>query len=208
MALLKATTRTGTGTRKTRALRAQGKIPGIIYGHGIAAAPVTLDGHEVVTALGHHERVLEIDLEGQTQSVLVKDVQYDYLGQDILHLDLTRVNLDERVEVTVSLTFRGEPAGAAEGGVLQVASNEVAIECPVRSIPEEIRVPVAELKLYDKLFARDLALPEGATLVDDPNMLIASVGMVHEVEEAAAEVAPAGPEVIGEKTEEEGAGEE
>jgi large subunit ribosomal protein L25 len=204
MALLKANTRTATGTRKARSLRAGGKIPGVIYGHGEATLAVTLDKHEVDLAIGHGERLLEIDIEGTMQNVLVKDVQYDHMGSDILHVDLTRVNLDELVEVTVPIVLRGTPAGAIEGGVLNQVVAQVSVEVQVRSIPDDIRTTVDHMKIGDKLFMKDLHLPEGAKLKDDPEMLIATVSFVAEEVVAATEEQVAAPEVIGAKKEEEG----
>ncbi len=110
MALLKATARTTRGTRKSRALRAKNQIPGIIYGHGKTPEPVTLDQHEVQLLVSHGERLLEIDIDGQKQNALVKEVQYDPMGNEVLHIDLARVDLDERVEVTVAVRLRGTPA--------------------------------------------------------------------------------------------------
>ncbi len=204
MAVLKASKREAFGTRKVKPLRAAGMIPGIVYGHNEPPLPITLSAHDVSVALAHGERLLELDVAGQVQNVLVKEVQYDPMGQEILHMDLTRVDLDERVEVTVPIVLRGTPAGAADGGVLHQVSAEVTVECTVRAIPEEIRMSVAEMKIDDVLYMRDLPLTEGAVLVDDGETLVATVSVVKEEVEAPAplEAAPAEPEVIGEKKEE------
>ncbi len=205
MALLKVTKRTEVGSRKVRPLRKQGLIPGVIYGHGEEVLSVTLNEHDVDLAIHHGERLLELDLEGKKENVLIKDVQYDTFGQHVLHVDLTRVSLDERVEVTIPIVLRGTPAGAVEGGVLQQAHNEIHIECLVTAIPEDIKVSVNELNINDSIHASDVELPQGAKLLDDPEMLICSVSVIaeeipaEEVEEEAA----AEPEVIGEKKEEE-----
>ena len=205
MAMLKAEKRSELGTRKIRKLRATGKIPAIIYGHGKDNVPITLNEHEVALAILHGERLLEVDIAGTKENVLIKDVQYDTFGQDVLHLDLTRVSLDERVEVTVRVVLRGTPAGAADGGMLQQVVSDVNIECLVTAIPEEIRASVTEMDIGDTIVASDLPLPEGAKLLDEPDTLICSVIVVAEAEEAPAEEAEEAvttePEVIGEKTE-------
>ena len=205
MAVLKASKREAFGTRKVKPLRAAGMIPGIVYGHGEPPLPITLSRHDVGVVLAHGERLLELDVSGQVQNVLVKEVQYDPMGQEILHVDLARVDLDERVEVTVPVVLRGTPVGAADGGVLHQVSAQATIECTVRAIPEDIRVSVAEMKIDDVLQMKDLPLPEGAVLVGDGETIVATVSVVKEEVEAPApaEVAPAGPEVIGEKKEEE-----
>jgi large subunit ribosomal protein L25 len=207
MATFKATTRGELGSRPVRLLRKKGMVPGVIYGHGKPTVPVTLDQHDVDRAIHHGERVLELELEGDTVNCLIKDVQWDTFGQELLHVDLTRVNLDERVEVAVPVILRGTPAGASEGGVLQQVASEVNIECTVRSIPEEIRVLVTGLKLGDALHARDIELPEGAKLLDEPEAMVCTVSVIEEAPEPEEETESAEPEVIGGKPEEE-AGEE
>lgn len=206
MAVLKASTRDELGTRKARRLRESGKIPAIIYGHGEAAQAVALHEHEVQLAIVHGQRLLEIDLGGAKENVLIKEVQYDTLGQEILHVDLTRVSLDERVEVTVPIVLRGTPAGAAEGGVLQQSAAEVRIECLVTAIPEEVRASVNDMGIGDALHMSDLELPEGAALLVEPDTVVCTVIVIaEEVEEAPeAEAEAAEPEVLGEKKEEEG----
>jgi len=201
-------TRDAVGTRKVRGLRKKDLIPGIIYGHGQPNVPVSLSAHELGLAVRHGERLLELEIEGQTQNVLVKAVQYDAFQQEILHVDLARVGLDEMVTVTVPLLLRGTPAGAVEGGVLHQQAAEISVECRVRDIPEDVRVSVAEMKIGDMMHMRDIKLGEGLTLQGDPDQIVCAVTVVAEelaapvvVEEGAAE-----PEVIGEKArEEEGA---
>jgi len=208
MAVLKATLRDERGSRKARRMRAKGQVPGIIYGHGEEVVCVTLDDHDVNAALQHGERLLEIDLDGKTHNVLFKDVQYDAMGQHMLHVDLTRVNLDERVEVTVPIVLRGTPAGEADGGVLQQMAAEVTVECLVTAIPEDIRHQVEAMQVGDLVHTGDLTLPQGATLVGDAEAPVCSLVVVAQEEAAPAEEGEAAePEVIGEKPAEDEEGE-
>ena len=211
MAALKANIRSERGSRKARALRSQGLIPGVIYGHGEEVVAVTLGEHDIDLAIHHGQRLVQLDVDGKEENALIKDVQWDTFGQKVLHVDLTRVDLNERVEVTVPITLRGTPAGAVEGGVLQQNTMEVRIECMVRAIPEELRSFVGEMNVGDSLYLRDLELPEGATLVDGEATLVCSVSIIaEEAEEAPAEEVEEGaaqPEVIGEKTDEAAEGE-
>ena len=202
MAALKAETRSELGTRKARALRGQGMIPGVVYGHGKGNVAVSLNRHDIDLAVNHGQRLLELDLGGEQENVLVKDVQWDTFGQVILHVDLTRVDLHERVKVTVPIVLRGTPAGMADGGVLQQTASEVEIECMVQSIPEEIRAIINDLQVGDSLRMSDLSLPEGATLVGDSEARVCTVEVLAEEEEAPAAEEAAQPEVIGEKKEE------
>lgn len=201
MALLKATSRTTTGSHKAQALRAKAQIPAIIYGHGETPQAVTVDRLDIEKAIKHGERLMEVELEGKNQNVLIKEVQYDPMGSDVLHVDLARVNLDELVEVTVPVILRGTPAGATEGGVLQQNVSEVTIECQVRSIPDDIRVSIEQMKIGDKLYMKDLPLAAGSKLLEDLEAIVASVSIITEKEAAEGEEAAA-PEVIGEKKEE------
>ena len=203
MVVLKAAKRAGLGTHKTRVLRSQGVTPCIIYGHGLDPVAVSVDTHDLGVAIEHGERLLELEMSGQKENVLIKDVQYDPFGQSILHADLARVDLNERVKVTVPIVLTGTPAGATEGGVLQQTVAEARIECVVVAIPEDIRVRVNDLKVGDIVHMRDLQLPEGATLLEDPEMVVASVVVI--AEEVAAPAAPgeeaAEPEVLTAKVE-------
>jgi len=205
MAVLKASRRDEIGTRRVKPLRRRGLIPAVVYGHGEQPVAITLSQHDVGVAVAHGERLLEMELDGAMQNVLLKEVQYDPMGQEILHVDLTRVDLDETVKVTVPIVLRGTPVGQADGGVLHQINSQVTIECTVRSIPEDIRASVAEMKLDDVLYMKDLSLPEGAKLMDDGGAIVAIVSLVAEEKvaepEEVAAAAPAEPEVIGEKKE-------
>ncbi len=202
MALLQISERQELGTRQCRKLRERGLVPGIIYGHGEANLPVFVSAHDIELAIGHGEQLVETSLGGGNQNLLIKDVQHDYLGHDIIHVDFTRVSLDERVEVTVPVMLRGTPIGVeSEDGVLTQHVNEVTVECLVTAIPEDIRVPVAKLHVNDSLRVADLELPEGVRVIEDPETVVVSISMVAEEEEVPAEEAEAvaEPEVIGEE---------
>lgn len=206
MPTLKATKRTERGTRQARKLRAGGHIPAVMYGHGEATVEISLQQHDLELALIHGDRLLEIDLEGKAENVLITDVQYDAFGNDVLHVDLTRVNLDEIVEVTVPIQLIGTPEGIKEGGTLQQPLMELDIKVAVRNIPEQIEHVITGMQMEDRLYVRDLEMPEGAELVDDEQLeaMVASVTeMIEEEEEAPEEgLEAAEPEVIGAKPEE------
>ena len=209
--VLKAEKRQATGTRSARKVRAAGMIPMVIYGHKQEALAVQTSYHDLALELQHRHRLLTVELDGEQEQLLVKDVQYDHLYEKIMHVDLTHVNLDERVEMTVMVELRGTPAGAAEGGVLDQALAEVTLECPVTDIPERVRASVLHLQVGDSLVAGDLELPEGSKLVTDAAAVVAAVRVLAEEPEEEVvedEAATSEPEVIGEKQEEEGETEE
>ncbi len=198
------------GTRRCRQLREQGLVPGIIYGHGEENLCVSVPAHDIEGAISRGERLLKAELDRKQENLLIKAVQYDHLGNRVIHVDLTRVSLDERVEVTVPIVLRGTPAGVeSEDGVLRQHLNEMEIECLVTAIPEELRVQVTGLHVGDALRVADLELPDGVTVSEDGETVVASVAVMaeEEVPVEEAEEAVAEPEVIGEKAEEEPAAE-
>jgi large subunit ribosomal protein L25 len=192
--------RSELGSRANKRLRDKGFVPGVIYGHKEAVIPVTLPKRELSHHLARGAHVFELAIDGKREQVLVKDVQYDHLGAEVLHVDFARVSLDERVTVTVPLELKGTPKGEDDGGVLTQVISELEVECLVTEIPDVIRHNVSEMALDDVLHIRDLKLPQGVKVMQDEELIVATVKEV--LEAAPAEVAEAGagePEVIGRK---------
>ena len=195
--------RSALGSRANKRLRDTGKVPGVVYGHKEAVVPVTLPKKELVNHLNKGAHVFDLSLDGKAENVLVKEVQYDHLGIEVIHVDFARVSADERVEVTVPLELKGEPAGESDGGVLQQIVSELEIECLVTDIPSVIVHNVSEMKLDDVLHIKDIKLPAGVKAMQDEDLVVAQVKTIEE--EAPAEAAAEGaaePEVIGRKPEE------
>ncbi|HEX2973218.1 MAG TPA: 50S ribosomal protein L25 [Tepidisphaeraceae bacterium] len=205
---MEAKARSEKGSRANKRLRDAGFVPGVIYGHKQAVISVTLPGRDVKHHLAHGAHLFSLNLDGNTETVLVKDVQYDHLGSDVLHIDFSRVNLNERVKVTVPLELKGTPKGEADGGVLTQVIAELEVECLVTEIPELIRHNVAEMALNDVLHIKDIKAPEGVRILQDPELIAATVKEVLEVVAAAPAAeggaAAAEPEIIGRKAAEEG----
>jgi large subunit ribosomal protein L25 len=197
------------GSRANKRLRDSGFVPGVVYGHKEAVIPVTLPKKELATHIGHGAHLFDLALDGKSEKVLVKEVQFDHLGLEILHVDFARVSLDEKVELTVPLELKGTPKGEAEGGVLQQIINELEIECLVTDIPEIIRHNVADMEKDAVLHIRDLKLPPGVRVMQDADLIVATVKeIVEQAPAAVEEAATAEPEVIGRKpTDEEAAAE-
>lgn len=197
------------GTRANRRLRVAGLLPGVIYGHKEAVIPVSLPRKEVVNHLNHGAHLFDLSLDGKSEKVLVKEVQYDHLGLEVIHVDFARVSLDEKVTVTVPLELRGTPKGEADGGVLQQIISELEVECLVTEIPDAIRHNVSEMALNDVLHIKDLKLPQGVQVKQDEDLIVATVKEIVEAAPAvAAEEGAAEPELIGRKpAEDEAAGE-
>jgi large subunit ribosomal protein L25 len=158
-----------------------------------------LDTHDFTEALHHGQRLMDLKLGRKKETVLVKDIQYDHLGKNIIHADLMRVSATELVTVTVPIELKGIAKGTHEGGIVEVHTDHVEVECKVTDIPESIIVSIKELGIDEHIFARDVQLPQNVTLVTDPDTLLVSCGIVAAVkttEEVEAEE-PVAPEVIG-----------
>lgn len=195
--------RNSVGTRASRALRESGKLPVVIYGHGEAPESVALVFRDVEVALAHGARMLKVDIDGRSNQYLIKAVQYDHLNQTPIHLDLTRVDLDERVKVRVGIELRGVPKGVSDGGMLERHMADLEVECLAAQIPETLHPLVVELGLGDSLLVKDLELPPGVTAAVDGDERVATVRAVVVEEEEAADAAEEGegesaePERIG-----------
>ncbi len=213
-ASLKSEPRQAQGTRKARDLRKEGKLPVVIYGHGEAPESISLNQHDVEVALKHGARTLKVDLRGEAKPYLIKEVQYDHFAETPIHIDLARVDLNERVRVKVGIELRGVPKGVADGGVLDQSMGQIEIECLVTDIPDTLHPFVTHLALGESLLVKDLQLPPGVTAVAEPNERIATVRKILEAAPVAAvpaegeEAATAEPERIGRIKKEEEPGEE
>lgn len=196
-----------TGSRNMQRLRRSGKVPAVLYGHGQPSVNLAIGNDEVKAMVRHGARV--VDLEGAVaEKAFVSELQWDAFGREVLHIDLARVSLDERVTVEVTVELKGEAEGVKAGGVLDHVTHTVEVECPVVAIPSKVILRVFELKLDGHLNADKIELPEGVTLVTDAETVIVTCAKP----KAEAEVTGGGdgaePEVIGRKAGEEEAAEE
>ncbi|MHC4616659.1 MAG: 50S ribosomal protein L25 [Planctomycetota bacterium] len=201
--LLKVEKRDKTGSKSAARVREQGRIPAIVYGHKEEPLAVSLDAHDFVEGLHHGHRLVDLQIGRKREKTLIKDLQYDHLGKNIIHADLVRVDVKETVRVTVPLELKGTAQGTHEGGIVQEHSDHLEIECIVTDIPETIVVSVKDLNVGDTLHAADVELPESVKLVSDPATLLVTCSLVaaaKTAEEIEAEV-PLAPEVITEAAE-------
>jgi large subunit ribosomal protein L25 len=179
-----------------RRIRAAGRIPAVIYGHGTEPQHVSLPGHEVSLILRKANQVLELDISGKTQLALVKDVQKDPVHQVIEHLDLVIVRKGEKVTIDVPVHVEGE---SVAGTIAALDANTLSIEAEATHIPERITVDIEGAEEGTQIFAKDLALPEGSSLVSDPETLVINVTVpaavdLGETEAAEGEEAAEGAE--------------
>ncbi|MHC4156325.1 MAG: 50S ribosomal protein L25 [Planctomycetota bacterium] len=204
--VLKAEKRDQTGSKSATKVRKEGRIPAIVYGHKKEPVAISLNAHDFGESLHHGHRLLDVQIGRRREKTLIKDLQYDHLGKNVIHVDLMRVDVKEMVRVTVPIELKGTAAGTHEGGIVQEHADRLEVECKVTEIPETIVVSAKELNVGDTLHAGDIELPEGVKLLNDPSTVVATCSLVAAARttEEIEEEAPAAPEVIGEAKEAEG----
>ena len=181
-----------------RRLRAAGKIPAVIYGHGTDPVHVALPGHQVSLLIRRANAVLELELDGKQQLTLVKDVQKDPVHQIIEHIDLLVVKKGEKIQVEVPVVIVGE---SFAGTIANLDAQTIALEVEATHIPEHIEVDVEGLEDGTHITAADLKLPKGASLVADPEVLVVAISVPAATLAAEEEIAEADAEVAAEQAE-------
>jgi large subunit ribosomal protein L25 len=202
--LLKAEMREQTGSSHAAQVRKSGRIPAVVYGHKEKPVAISLDAHTLIEGLHHGHRLMDVQIGKKQEKMIVKDLQYDHLGRNIIHVDLMRVDVTETIRVAVPIELKGTAKGTHEGGVVQVHTNSIEVECMVTEIPKSIIVNVKDVGIGDTVHASDIEMPAGVKLASAPTMLIVTCSVIAEIkttEELEAEM-PVAPEVIGEVKEE------
>ncbi len=203
---LEANPRKPHGSSAARQLRRKGMVPGVLYGHKEATVSITLSTSVVEHAVRHGVHIVDVQLEGKTEKALIREIQWDHLGKELIHIDLGRVGADERVVVTIPVEIRGTAPGIAGGGVLDQPMHSIAVECPVVHVPDSVRVNVGTLQVGQAIHVRDLVFPPDIKAMADAEAVVVQViAKLVEAEAPAAPVADqAEPELIGRKPAEEG----
>lgn len=198
---LKAETRDRLGSKYAARLRKAGKLPVVIYGHGREVAHASVEASEIIEQIEDGAHLIELALDKGSETCLIKDIQFDYLGTTIIHLDLTRVDLDEEVTVEVPVHLKNDEnckALEVTGAILQHALTSIEVSCKANNIPDEVVIDVAELEVGETITVGDITLPEGVICELSDDTLIVMINVVEEQEEEAPEdAASAEPEVIG-----------
>ncbi len=192
-----------TGSLRMKRLRQSGKIPAVLYGHGEGTVALTVLEKELKKAIDHGSHIVELKGAAK-ESALIKELQWDAFGINVLHLDLARVDADESVEVTLPIELKGDAVGTHHGGVVNFHQHEISILCPASKIPEKIELRISELEVDQVISAAEVELPDGATLAEAGTTPIVSCALPVEVEEEVVEDEDGiEPEVIGKKEDDE-----
>ena len=205
-ATLSASPRTGTGKGVARTLRQGGQIPAVIYGHARQAQPLVLNAREFDRLLEHvtASTVIELNLDGKTSRTLIREIQRHPFKREVLHVDFQELVAGEKVTVEVPIVYVGTAAGVRDGGILDQIKHELTVEADPTLLPDHFEVDVSSLTIGHALYVRDIRVPEGVSIQDDPDSPVALVAApraetpvepMPAVEGAAPEAAPE-PELI------------
>ena len=208
-ATINARTREGTGKGAARSSRRQGRIPGILYGHGEESVSLSVDANELqklVHSISIENTIVDLDIgKGEPYKVLIREVQRHPFRDEFIHIDFFHVAMDEKIQVEIPIVLIGTPTGVKnKGGVMDHQLRELEVFCLPGNIPEKVEIDVSDLDIGDSIHVSDIQLPDVEVLTDlDRSVVAVLAPTVIEVEEAAAEEAILEPEVIGRGKEEE-----
>lgn len=167
------------------ALREKGVIPAVVYGKGFDTIPVTVDTKKFNKVIRVHgeNTLLNLELEGEVYPVLIREVQRDPIRGEIIHVDFNIISMTEEIDFELPVVLVGEPAGAAEGGVLQHQLRELDAKALPKYMIDTVEVDVSDLEIGDTVLVRDLDIDENITILDDPEEMIATLLAPEEEEE-------------------------
>lgn len=205
---LKAEIREETGKGIARQLRRGGLLPAVVYGRNREPQPLIINPEELKHRMGGNA-IFDLELEGDKETVMIKDTQKDPITGALLHIDFLHITMDEKITVSIPINLTGDAYGVQEGGVLQQLLREISIECLPLDIPEEVTLDISALDLGDSLLVSDIEIPEDIEIVTPLEEVIVTIvaptEIVEEEEEEEEEFME--PEVIGEGDEENEGGE-
>ena len=200
--VLKATKREALG-RKVGALRRAGKLPAVLYGHGVKSTPIMLDAHEATLRLSHltSSSLVMVDLDGTEYPALVREKQRDYIKNRLLHLDFQVISMTEKVTTKVGIELTGTaPAVKAFNAVIITVLNELEVECMPQDLPARVVIDISGLtEVGAGIHVRDVVISDQVKILDDPAEMIVVATATRE--EKAVEEAPAEEEAAPEESE-------
>jgi len=182
----------GTGSKVCRDLRKKGRVPAIIYGHKVSPQPVSLTTEDVTGIIKRGSHLVGLQINGKTETVLVRELQWNHLSSEVIHIDFFRADLTEQIESDVRVDIRGEAPGTHEGGVLEVTHHTIKVRCRADQLPDSIRVDVSNLHMGQSIHVKELSLPAGVTALTPADEVV--VHLVRPTGEVATSSEPAATE--------------
>ncbi len=196
--------RKDSGSIKSRKNRKSGLIPAILYGHKQENLMFFLKEKDFSKVLNSKVKMVNLKWDSSAETALIKEVQFDTFGKEILHADFIRTDLTEKITTQVPIVLYGTSQGVKEGGILDHALKEIEIECLPTEIPENIRINISELAIGNTIHIVDLELPRNAKALGSPDAIVVSVHYATEEKEATEEEAVSEPEIISARKPEKG----
>ena len=163
------------GTSAARRTRLQNKVPAVVYHSGVEATPLSVDKISLNKALRTGQMIFEVNVEDKDQFVLVKEIQYHPVTDEIIHIDFQKVKEDEKISLEVAVRSSGEAQGVKLGGLLVQMLNSVTIKCRPAEIPEFLEIDVTDMEMNTNLFVKDIALPEDVEMLTADDIAVVSV---------------------------------
>ena len=163
------------GTSAARRTRLQNKVPAVVYHSGIEATPLSVDKISLNKALRTGQMIFEVNIEDKNQFVLVKEIQYHPVTDEIIHVDFQKVKEDEKISLEVAVRSSGEAQGVKLGGLLVQMLNSVTIKCKPAEIPEFLEIDVTDMEMNTNLFVKDITLPTDVEMLTAEDIAVVSV---------------------------------
>ena len=163
------------GTSAARRTRLQNKVPAVVYHSGVEATPLSVDKISLNKALRTGQMIFEVNVEDKDQFVLVKEIQYHPVTDEIIHIDFQKVKEDEKISLEVAVRSSGEAQGVKLGGLLVQMLNSVTIKCRPAEIPEFLEIDVTDMEMNTNLFVRDITLPTDVEMLTADDIAVVSV---------------------------------
>ena len=163
------------GTSAARRTRLQNKVPAVVYHSGIEATPLSVDKISLNKALRTGQMIFEVNVEDKNQFVLVKEIQYHPVTDEIIHVDFQKVKEDEKISLEVAVRSSGEAQGVKLGGLLVQMLNSVTIKCKPAEIPEFLEIDVTDMEMNTNLFVKDITLPSDVEMLTAEDIAVVSV---------------------------------
>ena len=197
------------GTSAARRARLQNKVPAVVYHSGVEATPLSVDKISLNKALRTGQMIFEVNVEDKNQFVLVKEIQYHPVTDEIMHIDFQKVKEDEKISLEVAIRSTGEAQGVKLGGLLVQMLNSVTIKCKPAEIPEFLEIDVKDMEMNTNLFVKDITLPEDVEMITAEDIAVVSVQEPkEEKEEEVVEAAEMDEAEVSSSDQEEAQGEE
>jgi large subunit ribosomal protein L25 len=175
------------GTSAARRTRLQNKVPAVVYHSGIEAIPLSVDKTSLNKALRTGQMIFEVNVEDKNQFVLVKEIQYHPVTDEIIHVDFQKVKEDEKISLEVAVRSSGEAQGVKLGGLLVQMLNSVTIKCKPAEIPEFLEIDVTDMEMNTNLFVKDITLPTDVEMLTAEDIAVVSVQEPKQEKEEVAE---------------------